>query len=61
MLGGFIGGLIVAWFLSLFKVDTMILDVFQPFTEITLTSSYYYIGFALIGMIGGAFKRSDNR
>lgn len=61
MLGGFVGGLIVAWVLSLFNVDTMVLEVFQPFTDITLTSNYYYIGFALIGLIGGAFRKSDNK
>lgn len=58
MLGGFISGLFVAWFLSLFNVDTMVLEVLQPFTDITLTSSYYYIGFALIGLIGGAFRKN---
>lgn len=57
MLDGFVGGLIVAWILSLFDVDSMVLEVCQSFTDIQLTTSYYYIGFALIGLIGGAFKR----
>ncbi|MDA3732369.1 hypothetical protein PBV87_12810 [Niameybacter massiliensis] len=57
MLEGFIGGLIVAWLLSLFGVDHMVLEVCQTFTEVQLTTSFYYIGFALIGLIGGAFKR----
>ncbi|WP_154668796.1 hypothetical protein [Niameybacter massiliensis] len=57
MLEGFIGGLIVAWLLSLFGVDHMVLEVCQTFTEVQLTTSFYYIGFALIGLIGGAFKK----
>lgn len=57
MLDGFVGGLIVAWILSLFNVDSMVLEVCQSFTDIQLTTSYYYIGFALIGLIGGAFKK----
>lgn len=56
MLGGFISGLIVAWILSLFGVDHMLIDVIQPFTAITLTTSHYYIFFALLGALGGAIK-----
>lgn len=58
MLGGFIGGLIVAFILSLFGVNVMILEVAQPFMKaVTLTNSHYYILFGLIGLIGGAFSR----
>lgn len=56
MLGGFISGLIVGWILSLFGVDHMLIDVIQPFTDIILTSSHYYIFFALIGTLGGSVK-----
>lgn len=59
MLGGFIGGLFVAWVLSLFGVNTIILEVTQPFIKtIILTNSHYYILFGLIGLIGGAFSKS---
>ena len=58
MLGGFIGGLFVAWILSLFHVNVMIIDVVQPFVKtVVLTNSHYYIAFGLIGLIGGAFTR----
>lgn len=57
MYSGFIGGIIVAWILSLFGMDHMILEVCQSFTEVQLTTSYYYIGFALIGLVGGAFNK----
>lgn len=54
---GFVVGLIVAWILSLFNVNSMVLEVCQSFTDIQLTISYYYIGFALIGLIGGLLKK----
>lgn len=58
MLGGFCGGLIVAWILSLFGIDQMIIEVFQPFVNtVQLSLSHYYIAFALIGLIGGAITR----
>lgn len=55
MLGGFIGGLVTAWFLNLFGVGNMVIEVLQPFTNTVLTHSHYYIIFAIIGLIGGAF------
>ena len=58
MLGGFVSGLIIAWILSLFGIDHMLIDVVQPFVTITLTTNHYYIFFALIGMLGGIFNRS---
>lgn len=51
MLSGFIGGLIVAWFLSLFGVDGMLIETIQPFTDITLTTSHYYMALAVVGQI----------
>ena len=59
MLGGFISGLIVAWILSLFGVNGIILEIAQPFIKtIHLTNSHYYILFGLIGLIGGAFNNN---
>lgn len=52
---GFVGGLIVAWILSLFKINIMFLEVLQPFTSIDLANSHYYVLFGMIGLIGGAF------
>lgn len=58
MLEGFIVGLFSAWVLSLFGVDSMLLEVIQSFNKtITFTSSHYYILFGLIGLIGGAFTK----
>jgi len=58
MLVGFIGGLIVAWVLSLFSVDVLIIDALQPFVrDVTLNTAMYYVAFGLIGLIGGAFKK----
>jgi hypothetical protein len=58
MLEGFVGGLIVAFILSLFCVDEMIIEVLQPFVKtVTLTGSHYYIMFGLIGLIGGALGK----
>lgn len=51
MILGFIGGLIIAWILTSFNIDKMILEVFQPFTQIELTTSFYYIGFGFLGLL----------
>jgi hypothetical protein len=55
VLEGFVGGLIVAWILTGFEVDLMLLEVIQPFLDIQLTESHYYILMAMIGLVGGAF------
>lgn len=56
ILDGFVGGLFVAWILTWFDVDLMVLEVIQPFIDIQLTTSHYYILIAMIGLIGGAFS-----
>jgi len=61
MLGGFVAGLITAWILSLFGVNTIIIEVMQQLVKnIILTNSHYYIIFGLIGLIGGAFNKCDS-
>lgn len=56
MLGGFVGGLIVAWILSFFNVNIIVLQVMQPFfNTVILTNSHYYVFFGLIGLISSAF------
>lgn len=57
MLGGFVGGLLVAWILSFFGVDNMLIDVIQPFTTVALNVSQYYVAFGVLGMIGGMFGK----
>jgi len=57
MLEGFVGGLIIAWLLTWFRVDHIIITAIQETFKITISISQYYIVFALIGLIGGFFKR----
>lgn len=57
MLGGFVAGLVTAWILALFGVDKMIIDSLYEIFDISISVSVYYIGFGLIGLIGGAFKK----
>lgn len=57
MLGGFCSGLIVAWILSFFGVNEIMIEIIQPLVkEIILTDAHYYLFFALIGLIGCAIK-----
>ena len=51
----FIGGLFIAWFLSLFGVYNMITTSAKEVLNITISESTYYMLFAIIGLIGGAF------
>lgn len=46
-----IGALIIAWFLSLFGINEMLIEVFQPFAQVKLTNSHYYVVFLLIGLL----------
>lgn len=59
ILDGFVGGLFVAWILTWFDVDLMLLEVIQPFVNIELTTSHYYILIAMIGLVGGAFSNGS--
>lgn len=57
MLNGFIEGLFVAWFLSIFDVDEIILEVMSSIcTSIDFTKSHYYVLFGIFGAIGGLTK-----
>lgn len=58
MLRGLILGLFAAWVLSLFGINTVILEAIQLFcTSVILTDNRYYILFGMIGMVGGLFNR----
>ncbi|WP_154668841.1 hypothetical protein [Niameybacter massiliensis] len=50
--------MLVAWILTWFDVDIMMLEVIQPFMNIELTTSHYYILIAMIGLVGGAFNKN---
>ena len=59
MLSGALGGLIVAFILSLFGFDHLFIDVIKQFGyEISLST--YYVLFIIIGFIGGAFGRKGS-
>lgn len=57
MLNGVVSGLIIAWLLSLFGVDTMFIETVQTFVVFEVTVGFYYLVFAIIGLIGGLVKR----
>lgn len=57
MLDGIAEGLVVAWILSCFDIHNMLIEVVQPFIDVNLTISHYYIAFAAIGMIGRLFHK----
>lgn len=56
MLEGLVSGIALAWILSLFGVDAMFIEVFQPYYSTALTSAHFYVLFALVGIIGGAIQ-----
>ncbi len=56
MLGGFLIGILVAWILSFFGIDSMIIQGLNELFKIEITSAGYYTLFALIGLVGGAIK-----
>lgn len=58
MVDGLISALILAWFLSLFGFDNIVIEVLSGVLRegVTVTTSHYYFLFGLIGFVGGAFK-----
>lgn len=59
MIGGMLTGLIVAWVLTFFDINKICIEVLQPFCKITLTDAHYYFALGFLGMIAGAFDRSN--
>ena len=57
MLDGIAEGLVVAWILSCFDIHNMLIEVVQPFIDVDLTISHYYIAFAAIGMLSRLFHK----
>lgn len=56
MLLGVIIGLIVAWILTMFEVDQLLINGITELFGKEIGVSGYYTIFAFIGLIGGAFK-----
>ena len=57
MFGGLIGGIFVAWFLSLFGVNNLIIRGLHELIGISISNAGYYTIFAIIGVFGGAIKK----
>ena len=52
MLISIIEGLNVAWLLSLFNVDKLLINAIQPFVSVELNVSMYYLLFVIVGIVG---------
>lgn len=51
-----IESLLTAWFLTWFGIDDMLIEVFQPFIDVKLTSSHYYVTFFFVGVVLAILK-----
>ncbi|MDZ5254180.1 hypothetical protein [Clostridium sp. LIBA-8841] len=56
MLSGLLGGLFVAWILSLFDFDSMVINSIHEVFDIEVSKDLYYVIFALIGLISHILK-----
>lgn len=56
MLSGLLGGLLVAWILSLFDFDKMVINSIYEVFDIEVSKDLYYVIFALIGLISHILK-----
>lgn len=52
MLSGLVGGLIIAWILSLFDFHKMFKKAILEIFDKEVSTDFYYVFFALIGLIG---------
>jgi hypothetical protein len=58
MVDGLIGGLLLAFFLSMFGFDNICVDFVKEIFNKTITNSTYYMVFAILGIIFGGLKWS---
>lgn len=57
MLEGFVAGLIIAYILTFFNVDNIIINAIQSFVpDIKITIDIYYVLFGILGMISELIK-----
>lgn len=56
MLEGLIGGLIIAWILTLFNFDMVCMTALKELINVSISKSTYYFMFAMIGLITGALR-----
>lgn len=59
MLGGLLGGLLIAWLLSIFNFDNMFINAIYELLGLNVSVDVYYVIFGLIGLIGGIIKSDD--
>lgn len=50
-MGGIIGGLIIAWILSWFGIDNIIIRGVNELFDIEISTAGYYVLFAIVGLI----------
>ena len=64
MLEGFVAGLIIAYILTFFNVDNIIINAIQLFVpDIKITIDIYYVLFGVLGMMSELIKelKGDNK
>lgn len=59
MLGGVLGGLLIAWILSIFNFDRMFINALYELLGLRISTDAYYVIFALLGAIGSIMKKED--
>jgi len=58
-MGGVIGGLIIAWILTWFGVDNIIISGIAELFKFQIGLAGYYVLFALAGFIGEIFTKRN--
>lgn len=56
-MGGIVGGLIIAWILTWFKVDGIIIEGLNELFGLHIGMAGYYVIFAIIGLVCELFTR----
>ena len=59
MLGGVLGGLLIAWILSIFNFDCMFINTLYELLGLSISTDAYYVIFALLGAIGSIMKKEN--
>ncbi len=59
MLGGILGGLLIAWILSIFNFDRMFINTLYEFLGLSISTDAYYVIFALLGIISSIMKKEE--
>lgn len=49
-------GVIMAWILSWFNLDDLLIEVLQPFLKFDINGSTYYVFFIVVGFLLGVIE-----